>query len=469
LGDLCLLVDFCTKAQSMTKIQFGLNRTGGNRTSSKLKLRITLKGPKQLNDEGNVKSCSRRIEPAMPIGPVPIKFFDKTYNKARVEFSLPDSTQRRRYNITDSDVRGWNSDINFWRNKVATKLEEITNKSRHRSWYSFDEMDEFEKWIKSELGNSTSRPEGVLSADIRIVASHVVNALKDQKHWPSSASRQFKSGYINQYSALLNVLNRFIEDEAVMTTVSELDISWWNQYCDWLRKNYSESTSSKHTERLKKVLDESQNALKLPRDYNRWRPIIDSTPPKTNQFFTRQQLKHIKTLEFQESDKHLEKYRDWILLGSYLGARVGDWKSWTRARVEEVQLEDGSLACLMVINEEKHTKTIHRKVTSEIRDVIGDDHLWPNLPTDQKCNKYFKEVCKKADFNELVESKGGMKPFYQTVTTHFCRKTFATLYAQKTMPQELSRLMGHSNTSVTDRYVQIEGRAAALKLPNLID
>ena len=83
-------------------------------------------------------------------------------------------------------------------------------------------MDEFEKWIKSELGNSTSRPEGVLSADIRIVASHVVNALKDQKHWPSSASRQFKSGYINQYSALLNVLNRFIDDEAVIDSLGLL-------------------------------------------------------------------------------------------------------------------------------------------------------------------------------------------------------------------------------------------------------
>lgn len=468
MGDFCFLVDIYLKVKYMTKILFAINRKGGKRASSKLKIRLTLKGPKQLNDEGRVVSHSKRVEPAMPIGPLPIQFFEKNFSKNRLELSLPDSGQKRRYGISDSDVRGWNKEMEFWKNKVAIKLEELNRENIHRSWYSFEEMNEFESWLKAEVGGMTAKPEGAYSADIRSVTKFSVEALKNIRHWPSDASTLLKSSYINQYSSLVNVLNRFVEENEVLTSVMELDLKWWNLYCDWLRKQYSESTASKHTVRLKKILDE-QRGLRMPRDYNRWKPISDSTPPKTNQFFTRQQLRELKSLEFTEAEKHLEKYRDWILLGSYLGARVGDWGSWSKARIEEEVLRDGSTAFLMVINEEKHTKTIHRKLTSEIREVIGSDSVWPKLPTDQKCNKYFKEVCKKAGFNQLVEAKGAMKPFYQTVTTHFCRKTFATLYAQKTMPQELSRLLGHSSTNVTDRYVQLEGRDAALKLPNLVD
>ena len=452
----------------MTKINFALNRKGAKRISSKLKMRLTLKGPKQLNDEGLMRSKSRRIEPAMPIGPIPIAFFDQAYNEKRTELSTPDAIQKRRFGITDMDVRGWNGEMEYWRNKVATKLEEIKRQNLHRSWYSFDEMDEFEAWLKSELGGAVVKPDGAYSADIRMVARFTVDGLRKVKHWPSDARMQLKDAYINQYSHLVSVLNNYVDENQVMTSVMELDLKWWNTFCDWLRSKYSESTAAKHSARLKKILDE-QTGLKMPRDYNRWKPITDSTPPKTNQFFTRQQLRELKQLEFNEAERHLEKYRDWMLLGSYLGARVGDWRSWTQARIEEEELRDGTTAYLMVINEEKHQKTIHRKVTSEIRDIIGEDGTWPELPTDQKCNKYFKEVCKRAGFNQLVHSKGGMKPFYQTVTTHFCRKTFATLYAQKTMPQELSRLLGHSSTNVTDRYVQLEGRDAALRLPNLVD
>jgi hypothetical protein len=45
----------------MTKINFALNRKGAKRVSSKLKMRLTLKGPKQLNDEGPNRLSRRAI------------------------------------------------------------------------------------------------------------------------------------------------------------------------------------------------------------------------------------------------------------------------------------------------------------------------------------------------------------------------------------------------------------------------
>ena len=191
----------------MTKINFALNRKGAKRVSSKLKMRLTLKGPKQLNDEGLMRSKSRRIEPAMPIGPIPIAFFDQAYNEKRVELSIPDAIQKRRFGITDMDVRGWNGEMEYWRNKAATKLEEIKRQNLHRSWYSFDEMDEFEAWLKSELGGAVTKPDGAYSADIRIVARFAVDSLRKVKHWPSDARTQLKDAYINQYSHVVTVLN----------------------------------------------------------------------------------------------------------------------------------------------------------------------------------------------------------------------------------------------------------------------
>jgi integrase len=165
---------------------------------------------------------------------------------------------------------------------------------------------------------------------------------------------------------------------------------------------------------------------------------------------------------------HLDKARDYFLIGAYTGLRFEDWKKVTREKVV-----DGVLTVRSSKTGEVSTIPIH-PVVSSILDKY--DGVLPPLPSNQKINEYIKIVSMRAGINELVETritKGGEREIsatekYELVTTHTARRSLATnLVLRGVSPYVVMKVTGHKSLSSFERYVRLQELEALTELKNL--
>lgn len=84
--------------------------------------------------------------------------------------------------------------------------------------------------------------------------------------------------------------------------------------------------------------------------------------------------------------------------------------------------------------------------------------------SNQKFNKYIKELCKLAGIDdpiEIIRYKGATKQStvyrkYEVISAHTGRKTFATLSLEKGIPAEtVMKITGHADYKSFQRYVKV--------------
>jgi integrase len=104
----------------------------------------------------------------------------------------------------------------------------------------------------------------------------------------------------------------------------------------------------------------------------------------------------------------------------------------------------------------KYSKTILSRYKGDLKPLP--------VISNQKMNKYIKEICEKAGIDTLIEIvryKGGNKvaytyPKYELMSVHVGRKTFATLSLVKGMSSEVTMsITGHKDYKSFTRYIRI--------------
>lgn len=85
--------------------------------------------------------------------------------------------------------------------------------------------------------------------------------------------------------------------------------------------------------------------------------------------------------------------------------------------------------------------------------------------SNQKLNKYVKELCELAEINdpvEIIRFKGAKRhatlhPKHELISAHTGRKTFVTLSLSKGIPAEVvMKITGHSDYKSFKRYVEVD-------------
>lgn len=158
----------------------------------------------------------------------------------------------------------------------------------------------------------------------------------------------------------------------------------------------------------------------------------------------------------------LENARDWLVIGCYIGQRVGDLlKLTTDNIVNRAGLE------LIELTQEKTGKNvsipIHPKVKTIVEKYGGN---FPYLISDQRFNEYIKDVCKLAGITQLVtggkmvevkknvhRKKVGTFPKYELVTSHICRRSFASNFYGEMPTALLISITAHSTEQQFLQYI----------------
>lgn len=158
------------------------------------------------------------------------------------------------------------------------------------------------------------------------------------------------------------------------------------------------------------------------------------------------------------SNKRLDQVRDVFCFSCVTGFRYSDLEQLHRGHIknDEIRLTVKKTKKPLIVPLNRFSKGILEKY----------EELAAPLPiiSNQKFNKYIKELCKLARIDdpiEIIRYKGATKQStiyrkYEVISAHTGRKTFATLSLEKGIPAEtVMKITGHADYKSFQRYVKV--------------
>jgi integrase len=156
--------------------------------------------------------------------------------------------------------------------------------------------------------------------------------------------------------------------------------------------------------------------------------------------------------------KRLDQIRDVFCFSCATGFRFSDLQQLKRQHIKEMEIR-------LTVKKTKEPLIVPlNRYSKEI--LAKYEELASPLPmiSNQKFNKYIKELCKLAGIDdpiEIIRYKGATKQStiyrkFEVISAHTGRKTFATLSLEKGIPAEtVMKITGHADYKSFQRYVKV--------------
>lgn len=164
--------------------------------------------------------------------------------------------------------------------------------------------------------------------------------------------------------------------------------------------------------------------------------------------------------DFSKNDK-LDNARDWFFIGLMTGLRISDLLNLNKHNIESKYFR--------VINKKTNAQVLI-PINKRIKLILGKRNgNFPRKISDQKFNKYIKEVCKQVGITSITKGEkmlpiiiqgkkefrkvSGLYPKYQLVSSHVMRRSFATIHYGKVDTLTIMKITGHSTEKQFLEYI----------------
>jgi integrase len=159
-------------------------------------------------------------------------------------------------------------------------------------------------------------------------------------------------------------------------------------------------------------------------------------------------------------NEKLDRVRDLFVFQCFTGVRYSDLQNLSREDI---------VGPTWKLRTQKTRQTLEIPLSSFALSILAKYKDYPQpLPviSNQKQNKYIKELCKLAKIDDVVktihfkgkERKENVNKKYEKIGTHTARRTFICLSIEKGMkPVVIMSITGHSTFKMMQRYLKIAG------------
>ena len=278
----------------------------------------------------------------------------------------------------------------------------------------------------------------------------------------------------------LRVVTEFIVSSKKEWFVKDIGIQFkreFESYC--LSKGYSNNTISVFCIYVKSVCNyAAMNGVEVSTTLNLVRVKEE---PVDNIYLTEEEIEKIKNVELPSD--YLDNARDWLLISCYTGQRIGDFMRFDKSMIRCEENRKGELKSLLEFVQEKTGKRMSIPLSKKALEVLSKrDGEFPRATSDQKYNKYIKEVCEAAELTEMVfgaikskTEKNGWRmvekeyPKYKLVASHIGRRSFATNNYGKIPTMYLKEITGHSTEQMFLKYIGKGSKDIAMEMFDYFD
>ncbi len=264
------------------------------------------------------------------------------------------------------------------------------------------------------------------------------------------------------YQTSLNRLKEYFGKKK--PSFQAIDMKFYEDFTKHLeKKGLSVNSISVQWKHIKVIMKRSLEIDKLHSNdvykrFERHREQTDSI------YLTLTELDAIYNLELTG---HLDKARDYFIVGAFTGLRYSDWD-----RVSTSAIKDGVLS----LRSQKTNEISHIPIHPYVQKILEKyNGTLPEKPSNQKINDYIKIVAEKAEIKETIEIKTGkgLKGFetfkkHELVTSHTARRSLATnLVLKGVSPYVIMKITGHKQLDSFETYVRLKELNALIELKDL--
>ncbi len=277
----------------------------------------------------------------------------------------------------------------------------------------------------------------------------------------SNGRRGASYGTIKKYTTLRNKLVSYEAYKKHRYYVKDFDLKFRNELVKYFREvdKLGVNTTGLYIKLLKIIC---RDADKTGIEVNRQLSQIKGFTEKTEKIYLSfDELEKIENTPFTRPA--LENARDWLIIGCYIGQRVGDlMKLTTDNIVNRAGLE------LIELTQEKTGKNVSIPVHDKVRAILNKRNgRFPYEVSNQRFNEYIKDVCKLAGLTQVIT--GGRLEYcedsklwrknkskyekWELITSHVCRRSFASNFYGTVPTALLISITAHSTEKQFLEYI----------------
>lgn len=279
-----------------------------------------------------------------------------------------------------------------------------------------------------------------------------------------------------KHETIISKFQEFLKTEKKRLKVSDYNLAVGNRFVTFLRaQNLNDNTVGKYLKYTKTIFrDAKTENIAVHDQLDEIKGFTTETP---THYLTETELSAIQDLKFIGNYK-LELTRDWFIIGCYTGQRASDLFGMTKKKIVNLNGKE-------YINlSQKKTKTpVLVPIHDEVKKIL--DKRNGNFPpvfsqnvesAKTIFNNHLETVCRLAEIDRLeygrkwdADKKGfifGNYPFYLLVSSHVCRRTFATMYYGKMPTVVIMSVTGHKTEREFLGYIGIDNSTLSEQMYN---
>jgi integrase len=324
-------------------------------------------------------------------------------------------------------------------------------------------------WLESQIleiqnrANNKEQNKG----DFLTFLQHYIEYLPD--HIQKNGKRGLSKNTIQKFTNLKNRFADFQKAKRTRYNIVDINPDLTKLFDSYLRKNgYSDNYIGTLIKDIKTTCKQARKeGLKVSNQLD----YITAVKAETYKvILTLDELEQIKNATFER--EALDNARDWLLIGCFVGQRVSDLLRLTANNIKSV----GS-ALMLELTQQKTGSKIILPILPEVQEILNKrGGQFPRKISDQKFNTYIKELCKQAGIKaptkgaklnkETKRKEVGIFPKHELITSHICRRSFATNYYGNIPTALLMSATGHTTENKFLIYI---GKSATDKAQQLAE
>ncbi|SFF26984.1 phage integrase SAM-like domain-containing protein [Flavobacterium xueshanense] len=238
--------------------------------------------------------------------------------------------------------------------------------------------------------------------------------------------------------------------------IKEIDLKWVEKYKMWLfNLGYSPNYVGKNIANVRTIcLDASKNDIETSPQIKNIKGISESKEPEDIVFLSEEEQEAIKKAPLIR--EALINARKWLLLGCLIGQRGGDLLNITQKNIKEI-----NGIKIIELKQQKTGKIVAIPLLPEAIHVIESG--LPYKTSLVHFNEYIKDICEAAELHtptkgrkKINQGKPNVKdtyPKYKMVSSHICRRSFATNFYGRIPTPILKDITGHGSERMFLAYI----------------
>lgn len=266
------------------------------------------------------------------------------------------------------------------------------------------------------------------------------------------------AGRIQNIKLFKNTVERYeiekLKNKSIL--IKDVNLQFAEKFKLWLfEQKYSVNYVGKNLANLKTICSDAfKNDIETSTQLKNIKTISENKTPEQIIVLSEQELDKIKDAILLRDS--LNNARKWLLLGCMIGQRGGDLLNITLKNIKEL-----NGIKIIELKQQKTGKLVAIPLLPEALELVNNG--LPYKISLARFNEYIKDVCKIAEINEPITGKIKVtsrnplkvetKAKFHFITSHVCRRSFATMFYGRIPTPVLMNITAHGSERIFLQYI----------------